>query len=236
MLTLRRAEDRGHADFGWLDSRHTFSFGQYFDEKHMGFGPLRVINEDRVAGGGGFPTHPHKDMEIISYVLDGGLAHKDSLGTGSVIKAGDVQRLSAGTGITHSEFNASETDPVHFLQIWIIPKAKGLPATYDQRTLTAEDKTGQLKLVASGSGRDGSIEINQDVDIFATQPGEATTLTHEIKDGRLGWVQVVRGSASVNGEDARPGDGIAVHGATAIEIRNASDDAELLVFDMTADF
>lgn len=236
MLTLRKAEDRGHADFGWLDSRHTFSFGQYFDEKHMGFGPLRVINEDRVAGGGGFPTHPHKDMEIISYVIEGGLAHKDSLGTGSVIKAGDVQRLSAGTGITHSEFNASETDPVHFLQIWIIPRANGLPATYGQETVTAADKQGRLKLIVSGDGRDGSIAINQDVDLFATVPGEGVTLRHDIADGRLGWVQVVRGSAVVNGSEARPGDGIAVEGSSSIEISSASEDAELLVFDMTSDF
>lgn len=232
MLTLRKAEERGHANFGWLDSRHSFSFGRYHDPDHMGFGPLRVINEDRVVGGGGFPTHPHKDMEIISYVVSGGLAHADSLKTASVIKAGDVQTLTAGNGITHSEYNASETDPVHFLQIWIEPREVGLPASYDQRSVTHEDKRGQLHLIVSGDGRSGSLAINQDADIYATVPGEGCVLKHPLAAGRLGWVQVVRGTADINGQPTRPGDGISFIGPTTIEITGASEEAELLVFDM----
>jgi len=154
MLTLRRAEERGRANFGWLDSRHSFSFGHYFDPKHMGFGPLRVINDDRVVGGGGFPTHPHADMEIITYVLDGGLEHRDSLGTGSVVRPGDVQRMSAGSGVRHSEFNASKTDPVHFLQIWIVPEKRGLEPSYEQKTFSDADKRGRLRLIGSRDGRE----------------------------------------------------------------------------------
>ncbi|MGZ8300909.1 MAG: pirin family protein, partial [Rhodoplanes sp.] len=157
MFTIRKAEERGRTDFGWLDSRHSFSFGHYYDPDHMGFGPLRVINDDRVAPGAGFPAHPHGNMEIVSYVLDGALAHKDSLGTGSVIRPGDVQRMSAGTGIRHSEFNASKTEPVHFLQIWIIPEAEGLAPGYEQKTYPAEQKHGKLRLVASRDGREGSV-------------------------------------------------------------------------------
>ena len=168
MLTLRRAEERGRANLGWLDSRHSFSFGHYYDPEHMGFGPLRVINDDRVAPGGGFPTHPHGDMEIVSYVLEGGLAHKDSLGTGSVIRPGDVQRMSAGSGIRHSEFNASKTEPVHFLQIWIVPERQGLEPGYEQKTFSAEEKRGKLRLVGSRDGREGSVTIHQDVDLYAT--------------------------------------------------------------------
>jgi redox-sensitive bicupin YhaK (pirin superfamily) len=167
-LTLRRAEDRGHADFGWLDSRHTFSFGEYFDPRHMGFGPLRVINDDRVAGGAGFPTHPHRDMDIISYVLEGALEHKDTLGNSSVIRPGEVQRMSAGTGIRHSEYNASDREPVHFLQIWIIPERQGLTPGYEQKSFPEVDKRDRLRLVASRDGRDGAITVHQDVDLYAT--------------------------------------------------------------------
>ncbi len=234
MLNLRKAEDRGSANLGWLDSRHTFSFGHYHDPEHMGVGPLRVINDDRVAPGAGFPTHPHADMEIISYVLEGGLAHRDSIGTGSVIKPGDVQRMSAGTGIRHSEFNASETEPVHFLQIWIIPEEQGLAPGYEQKSFSADSKRGTLKLVGSRDGRDGSVTIHRDVDLYATQPGDGGTVTHELATGRIGWVQVAQGTATLNGEELRPGDGVALEAGAKIALTGTSDDAEVLVFDMAA--
>jgi redox-sensitive bicupin YhaK (pirin superfamily) len=230
-LALRRSDDRGRANFGWLDSRHTFSFGQYHDAKHMGFGPLRVINDDRVAPGGGFAPHGHADMEIVSYVLDGALEHKDSLGTGSVIRPGDVQRMSAGTGIRHSEFNASESEPVHFLQIWIIPERAGLSPSYEQKTFGAEDKTGKLRLVGSRDGRDGSVIIHRDVDFYATLLGPSHAVTHEIRPGRSAWVHVARGSARLNGTTLGAGDGAAVAQAGALTLDGA-DDAEVLVFDM----
>ncbi|WP_072377892.1 pirin family protein [Hyphomicrobium sp. NDB2Meth4] len=232
MLTLRRAEERGRANFGWLDSRHSFSFGHYFDPKHMGFGPLRVINDDRVTGGGGFPAHPHADMEIISYVLEGGLEHKDSLGTGSVVRPGDVQRMSAGTGVRHSEFNASKSEPVHFLQIWILPERKGLEPSYEQKTFSDADKRGKLRLIGSRNGRDGSVTIHQDVDLYATVLGDGDKVEHELKQGRVGWVQVARGTATLNGEQLYPGDGVAVEDAGKLEIVGSSE-AEVLVFDMT---
>jgi quercetin 2,3-dioxygenase len=234
MLNLRKSEDRGRADFGWLDSRHTFSFGHYHDPKHMGFGPLRVINDDRVAAGGGFPTHPHADMEIISYVLEGALAHRDSIGTGSVIRPGDVQRMSAGTGIRHSEFNASQTEPVHFLQIWIVPEKKGLAPGYEQKTFDAASKSGKLRLVGSRDGRDGSVTIHRDVDLYATLPGDGGTVTHELAAGRIGWVQVAQGTVTLNGEELRPGDGVSLDAGATISLTGTSDDAEVLVFDMAA--
>lgn len=230
-LALRKSEDRGRANFGWLDSRHTFSFGQYHDDAHMGFGPLRVINDDRVAPGGGFSPHGHADMEIISYVLDGGLAHKDSLGTGSVIQPGDVQRMSAGTGIRHSEFNASESDPVHFLQIWIIPERRGLAPSYEQKTFAAEEKMGKLRLVGSRDGRDGSVTIHRDVDFYATLLGPSHSVTHELKTGRGVWVHVARGSVRLNGTALAAGDGVAIEAAGTLTLDGAND-AEVLVFDM----
>ena len=233
MLTLRRAEERGRADFGWLDSRHSFSFGSYFDDKHMGFGPLRVINDDRVAGGGGFPTHPHADMEIVTYVLEGALEHKDSLGTGSVVRPGDVQRMSAGSGIRHSEFNASQSDAVHLLQIWIVPEKRGLTPSYEQKTFSDDDKRGRLRLVGSRDGRDGSVTIHRDVDLYATVLGDNDTVSHELKTGRVAWVQVARGSARLNGEQLYPGDGVAVEAASTLALTGTSD-AEVLVFDMAA--
>jgi quercetin 2,3-dioxygenase len=233
LTTLRRAEERGRANFGWLDSRHSFSFGHYYDAEHMGFGPLRVINDDRVAPGGGFPTHPHADMEIISYVLEGGMEHKDNLGTGSVIRPGDVQRMSAGSGVRHSEYNASRTEPVHFLQIWILPERKGIAPGYEQKSFTAEEKRGKLRLVGSRDGRDGSVTIHQDVDLYATLLRDGETVTHTLKDGRVGWVQVAAGTASLNGDQLHPGDGVAVSEAGELKLVGTSDDAEVLLFDMT---
>lgn len=230
-LAVRRAGERGQADFGWLDSKHTFSFGNYYDPRHMGFRVLRVINEDRVAAGEGFPTHPHRDMEIISYVLEGALEHKDSMGTGSVIRPGDVQRMSAGSGVTHSEFNASRTDPVHFLQIWILPEARGIKPGYEQRSFSAEEKRGRLRLVASRDGAEGSVKLAQDVRLYATllQPGEE--VSHAVKPGRHAWVHVARGAVTVNGRELVAGDGASVSGQGALALRGAQD-AEVLVFDL----
>ncbi|MFM9865414.1 MAG: pirin family protein [Micropepsaceae bacterium] len=230
-LALRKSADRGHANFGWLDSRHSFSFGQYHDDAHMGFGPLRVINDDRVAPGGGFQPHGHADMEIISYVLDGGLEHKDSLGTGSVIRPGDVQRMSAGTGIRHSEFNASKTDPVHFLQIWIIPERPGITPSYEQKAFSAAEKTGKLRLVGSRDGREGSVTIHRDVDFFATMLREGHAVSHELKAGRSAWVHVARGSVRLNGTTLAAGDGAAIEAAGTLTLDGAND-AEVLLFDM----
>jgi hypothetical protein len=232
MLTLRRAEERGRANFGWLDSRHSFSFGQYHDPAHMGFGALRVINDDRVAPGGGFSTHPHADMEIISYVLEGALAHKDSLGTGSVIRPGDVQRMSAGTGIRHSEYNASKTEPVHFLQIWILPERNGLEPSYEQKAFSKAEKRGRLRLVGSRDGRDGSVTIHRDVDFYSALLDESETVSHALKSGRTAWVQVAQGTAKLNGEQLYPGDGVAIEEPGTIELAGTSQDAEVLLFDM----
>ena len=233
MLTIRKAADRGRANFGWLDSRHTFSFGEYHDSDHMGFGPLRVINDDRVAAGGGFGTHPHRDMEIVTYVLDGALEHKDSLGTGSVIRPGDVQRMSAGTGIRHSEFNASKTEPVHFLQIWIMPETKGLAPGYEQKSFSADEKHGRLRLVASRDGRDGSVMVHRDADVYATLLAKDESVTHALKDGRVGWVQVARGRVTLNGERLEAGDGAAIEAPGTFTLAG-SVDAEILLFDMAA--
>jgi len=193
MLTIRKSSARGHARFSWLNSAHSFSFGEYYDPAHMGFGRLRVINEDVVAPGGGFATHGHRDMEIISYVLDGALEHKDSMGNGSVIRPGDVQRMSAGTGVTHSEYNHSKEAPVRFLQIWFLPDRKGREPGYEQKHFPAADKRGRLKLVASNTGRDGSVSLNQDVDMYAALFDGDETARHELAAGRSAWVQVANG-------------------------------------------
>ncbi|MDZ4840853.1 MAG: pirin family protein [Hyphomicrobium aestuarii] len=230
---LRRASERGHANFGWLDSRHSFSFGDYRDPRHMSFGPLRVINEDRVAGGGGFPTHPHADMEIISYVLDGALEHKDSLGTGSVIRPGDVQRMSAGTGVRHSEQNASKTDPVHFLQIWIIPEARDIDPSYEQKPFSAAEKRGNLRLIGSHGGRDGSVTIQRDVNFYAGLFDGTEVATHDLKPGRIAWLQIARGALLVNGTEVAAGDGLAVSEPGALRFAGGQD-AEILLFDMAA--
>ena len=231
MITLRPAHERGHADHGWLDSRHTFSFADYFDPRHMGFRSLRVLNDDRVAPGAGFPAHPHRDMEIVTYVLEGALEHKDSMGTGSVIRRGDVQRMSAGTGVTHSEFNASHSELVHLLQIWLLPERRGLPPSYEQKSFSDEEKRGRFKLVASRAGREGSVTIHQDVDLYATllEPGES--LSHALSPGRNAWVHVARGAASVNGYELTAGGAAALSGESVVELA-ASGSSEVLLFDL----
>jgi redox-sensitive bicupin YhaK (pirin superfamily) len=233
MLAIRPANDRGHVDLGWLNSRHTFSFGHYYDPQFMGFGPLRVINEDRVKPGQGFGTHGHRDMEIISYVLDGALEHKDSLGTGSVIRPGDVQRMTAGTGVRHSEYNASDTDPVHFLQIWILPEQDGLEPGYEQKTFGDDEKRARLCLVGSRDGRDGSVTIHQDADLYASLLGAGEVVTHDLGAGRHGWLQVARGSVRLDGNDLAAGDGVALRGSRHLSLEGR-EDAEILLFDMGA--
>ena len=230
MLRLRRSDERGHARHGWLDSRHTFSFADYHDPRHMGFRDLRVINEDRVEPGRGFAPHAHRDMEIVSYVLAGALAHEDSLGNGSVIRPGDVQRMSAGTGITHGEQNPSASEPVHFLQIWILPEREGLAPSYEQKHFPAEERRGRLRLVASRDGREGSIRIHQDVDLFATLLGAGDALEHALRPGRHAWLQLARGRCTLNGVALEAGDGAAV--SEERSLRLAGGDAELLLFDL----
>lgn len=232
MIRIRRSADRGRADFGWLDSRHTFSFGGYHDAAHMGFGPLRVINEDRVAGGGGFPSHPHREMEIVSYVLDGALEHRDSTGGGSVIRPGDVQRMSAGTGIVHSEFNASKDEPVHFLQIWVMPGERGVAPGYEQKAFSDEEKRNRLRLVAAQDGREGALTIHQDADIYAGVLDAGAEVAHDLRPGRLSWVQVARGSATVAGEALEQGDGVAIVDVASIAIRGGGSGGEVILFDM----
>jgi redox-sensitive bicupin YhaK (pirin superfamily) len=231
MLQVRQANDRGHAEHGWLDSRHTFSFGDYYDPQHMGLGPLRVINEDRVQPGQGFGRHSHRDMEIISYVLEGALEHKDSLGTGSVIRPGDVQRMSAGTGVQHSEFNHSQSELVHFLQIWIVPDRQGLQPGYAEKNFPETEKRGRLRLVVSGDGRDGSIPIHQDADLYAALLKQDETVVHRFAPDRKGWIQVARGEVTANDVPLAAGDGAALADEDRLSIR-ASADAEVLLFDL----
>lgn len=235
MITIRHSSDRGHANFGWLESRHTFSFGNYHDPDQMGFSDLRVINEDKVLGGQGFSTHGHRDMEIISYVLDGALEHKDSIGTGSVIRPGDVQRMSAGSGILHSEYNHSQTEPVHFLQIWVLPDTKEIAPSYEQTHFEASEKRGQLRLVGSRDGRDGSVKIHQDVNLYATLLAADESVTQAIAPTRKLWVQVARGAVTLNGHALTAGDGAALSGESEIVLTGAATDlAEVLVFDLVA--
>lgn len=231
MITIRKAEERGHLDHGWLDTYHTFSFDQYYDPRHMSFGSLRVINEDRVAPGHGFPTHSHRDMEIITYVLEGGLAHRDSMGNGSVIKPGDVQRMTAGIGVAHSEANPSSSEPVHLLQIWIMPNARGLEPGYEQKMFSDEVKQGKLALIASENGRDGSVTIHQDAYVYASKLDADDSVTHTIGEDRRVWVQVARGSVRVNGEYLKQGDGAAITDEKTISIEGM-EPAEILLFDM----
>jgi redox-sensitive bicupin YhaK (pirin superfamily) len=231
MITVRAGKQRGSSKFSWLDSRHTFSFGDYYDPQHMGFGDLRVINEDRVAPGGGFPTHSHRDMEIITYVLQGALAHKDSTGASSVIRAGDVQRMSAGTGISHSEYNASETEPVHFLQIWIIPNQTGLKPGYEQRAFNLEAKAGSWVLVGSPDARHGSVTIHQDAELYLANFSKGQTSSYRLKPDRRAWLQLTRGAATLNGSSLAAGDGAAVNKDTLLQIESSAD-SELLLFDL----
>ena len=233
MIKVRRADERGKANLGWLDSSHTFSFGHYYDPANMGFGPLRVINEDRVQPGQGFPTHGHENMEIVSYVLDGALEHKDSIGTGSVIRPGEVQRMSAGTGIRHSEYNHSQEDLVHFLQIWIVPEEAGVEPGYEQKAFPDPERRGKLRLVAAGDARDGALKLHQDVDLYATLLDAGDNAALDLRRGRKVWVQVARGSVDVNGEALEAGDGAALDGEAALSL-TATSDAEALVFDMAA--
>jgi redox-sensitive bicupin YhaK (pirin superfamily) len=234
MMTVRPADERGLADHVWLKSRHTFSFADYYDPAHMGFRGLRVINDDRVAPGKGFDAHGHRDMEIVSYVLEGGLEHKDSMGTGSVIRPGDVQRMSAGTGVMHSEYNASKTEPVHFLQIWLLPNARGMAPSYAQRAFSREDKRGRLLVVASPDGRDGSVSLHADAVLYAGvfEGKEAAELP--LAQGRHAYVHVAEGTARVNGKDLRAGDGAAFSDESNVRVEGVEDApaGEVLVFDL----
>ncbi|HSU21131.1 MAG TPA: pirin family protein [Variovorax sp.] len=233
MLTIRKSQDRGHADHGWLDSFHSFSFAGYHDPAHMGFGNLRVINEDRVAGGAGFGTHGHKDMEIISYVLSGELAHRDSMGNVETIPPGDVQRMSAGRGVMHSEFNHKAEETTHFLQIWLLPNERGIAPGYEQKHFDAADKRGRLRLVASPDGADGSVTVHADARLFAGLFDGAETATLALDPARKGYVHLVRGALEVNGRPLAAGDAVLIEGESALELARGSD-AEVLVFDLDA--
>ena len=231
MITLRPAKERGGADHGWLNTRHTFSFSDYYDPRHMGFRHLRVINEDRVAPGQGFGAHGHRDMEILSYVVSGGIEHRDSMGNGAVIRPHEWQRMSAGTGVRHSEANASDAEPVHFYQIWILPEAEGLRPGYEQKLFAPEEKAGRLRLVASRDGEDGSLTIHQDVRVYNSLLPAGGEVAHRLGEGRHAWVQVIKGAVAVNGAALGAGDGAAVSGEEALDIR-ASEDAEIILFDL----
>ena len=231
MVTVRPGNERGSSKFNWLDSRHSFSFGDYYDRQNMGFSDLRVINEDRVAPGAGFPTHSHRDMEIITYVLEGALAHKDSTGTSSVIRVGDVQRMSAGTGISHSEYNASQTDPVHFLQIWIIPDKTGLTPGYEQRSFDLQKNSGTWVLVAAPDARDGAVKLHQDATLSLAVLPEGDELIYSPKPGRRAWLQAVRGKVTLNGSALGAGDGAAISDERLLNFK-ALAHSEILLFDL----
>lgn len=231
MINIRRSNERGGGDHGWLKTQHTFSFNTYYDPKWMGFRSLRVINEDWVAPSGGFPTHPHSDMEIITYVLDGALAHKDSLGTGSIIRPGDGQRMSAGRGIRHSEVNASRTEPVKLLQIWIMPDRDGIEPSYEQKPFPNDEKRGKLRVIASNDGQDGSVTIHQDAKLYVSllKPGEQ--VAHELSKGRSAWLQIAKGAVELNGKKLNQGDGAAISEESKLQIKG-TEDAEILLFDL----
>jgi redox-sensitive bicupin YhaK (pirin superfamily) len=232
MITLRPADQRGQADYGWLHTRYTFSFADYYDPEHVHFRSLRVINEDHVEPGHGFGTHPHRDMEIITYVLEGALAHKDSMGTGSTIRPGEVQRMSAGTGVLHSEFNHSPSEEVHLLQIWILPERKSIEPSYEQKEFARESKLNRLRLVASPGGEEGSVTIHQDARLYASILEEGKSVRHELGKGRYAWLQVVRGEVSLNGTALKAGDGAAVEREASLEITGNAPSSEFLLFDL----
>ena len=232
MITIRRSQERGGADHGWLNTRHTFSFDSYYDPHHMHFRALRVINEDIVQPGQGFPTHPHRDMEIITYVLEGALQHKDSLGNGSIIRPGDGQRMSAGTGILHSEFNASKTEPVHLLQIWIMPEGKGIEPGYEQKAFPEAEKRGRLKLIAARGGQNGTVTVHQDVSLYVALLDQGQKVEHTLAPGRHAWLQVAKGAVELNGAHLNQGDGAAVSDEQKLSIAGTQDGSEILLFDL----
>jgi redox-sensitive bicupin YhaK (pirin superfamily) len=231
MITIRKAEERGHFDFGWLDTYHSFSFGEYYDPKHTQFRTLRVINEDFVQPGRGFPRHGHRDMEIVTYILEGALEHRDSMGTGSIIRRGDAQRMSAGTGVTHSEANPSQTEPVHLLQIWILPDEHGSEPEYEEKKFSDDEKRNRLRLIVSPEGNDGSVKIHQNAKIYASLLDEGRTVDHTLENGRSAWIQVAAGSVTLNDIDLKQGDGAAVSQESTIRIM-AREPAEVLLFDL----
>jgi redox-sensitive bicupin YhaK (pirin superfamily) len=231
MIELRQSNERGHQDHGWLNSFHTFSFADYYDSKHMGFRALRVINEDYVAAGEGFPTHPHRDMEIITYILSGELAHKDSMGTGSVILPGDVQKMSAGSGVKHSEFNHSKTEPVHLLQIWIMPDKTGIKPSYEQKNFPRSEKLNRLRLVGSRDAREGSVSIQQDAELYVSILEKGASVTHELSKSRYAWIQVARGQIEINGKSLSQGDAAGISEETKITI-SAPKESEFLLFEL----
>jgi redox-sensitive bicupin YhaK (pirin superfamily) len=231
VIQIHRSAERGHANHGWLHSRFSFSFADYYHPEHVQFRTLRVMNDDHIAGGGGFPMHPHRDMEIVTYVLDGALAHRDSMGNGSVIRPGDVQYMSAGTGVAHSEFNASDKQPVHMYQIWMLPDQKNYAPAYDQRHFSDQEKRGKLRLVVSADGRDGSVKIRQDNELYATVLAHGESVQHEMRPNRHAYVQVARGSVKLNGRELETGDGAAVSGEKSLQLTGVVD-AEVLLFDL----
>jgi len=230
MIRIRKAEERGHFDHGWLDTYHTFSFADYYDPQEMGFRSLRVINDDRVAPGHGFPMHAHRDMEIVTYVLDGALTHRDSMGTGSTIRPGEVQRMSAGTGVRHSEVNPLENKELHLLQIWLLPERAGITPSYEQKAFTDDERRGALRLVASHDGRDGSVTIHQDAELYASLLDDGAEIRHDFRPNRYGWLHVARGEATLNGIALKAGDGAAISDETSVTISGRG--AEILLFDL----
>src|SRR5919197_497150 len=232
MIAIRRGQERGGGDHGWLNTRHTFSFDTYYDPRYMHFRALRVINEDIVQPGAGFPTHPHRDMEIVTYVLEGALQHQDSLGDGSIIRPGDAQRMSAGTGILHSEFNASKTDPVHLLQIWILPERKGIEPGYEQKRFAEEVKRGRLRLIAARDGQNGAVTVHQDVSLYVSLLDREQSVEHALAHGRHAWLQVASGAVELNGTRLEQGDGAAISNEQQLVIAGTQDRSEILLFDL----
>jgi redox-sensitive bicupin YhaK (pirin superfamily) len=233
MITIRKSNDRGHANHGWLKSFHTFSFADYVDPEHMSFGPLRVINEDWVAGGSGFPTHPHRDMEILTWVVEGELRHRDSMGYSETLKPGEMQRITAGRGITHSEFNESPNEAVHLLQIWVTPRERGLEPSYEQKAFSPESRQNQLALLASPTSTDGALTIQQDASVYASTLDAGREVAHDLAPNRAAWLQLIKGAVEVNGQKLEPGDAAAVTGENSVTVR-AEQPAEFLLFDLAA--